>query len=556
MAQFWRDQALAVQRRRAATYLHVWFSASLVLALAISAPTAAGAGLRTRHEQPLTCESAASAAATKAASKPVVAALTRLHPPVEVYSHHAVLIAPTDPLKSGGGFAADGYAALPRIIKDGNFSTAFTKFVVVSHGRKLGLDGITFGADVCGAAQLTDKIAADYFRSDAMERLGHYVPRMLSCAKLGNCEQHELPIGVASQLPFLAAISGPGSPLKNNVLPVVLHGQGVRLAARLGDALSLLVQPGGVWEAERVLFVFSGDLSLGLAAVQADLCDTKTAELVSERGVPQIASYFDGLLKGQAQEGCPGPAAAPRGYAPMLAAARVAENLDLANRRAVVAHDAPPGGDEKPGWKSFSGPVLGSMYVIFWKELRSPGEKIAAEASLLMASSPRRPAASSETPRGHTSSEVKGRSGPQHEEHLVTEGGSAQLQLRPKVLLMKRHQSGAGARGGLLGTSAKEGSKVLRSNGTSSPKLAPEMVMRLDTVLSSNQAQRAGNAMAVLPGLEAKAMHRAANDVWQAAMASKDFSVPLVTKATVMASEAEAEHAALMRHFAAAAAAR
>lgn len=332
--------------------------------------------LRTGSEDPLTCQSAASEESTKAASKPLVAALTRLHPPEEVYTHHAVLISPSNPILSGASFAADAYAALPRVLKNGNFSTAFTKFVVVGHGPQQGLEGITFGEKVCGPVDLVDTLASDYFRKHALPRLGHYVPKLLHCAETGTCKERDLSMGLAGQLPFLQAISGKGSRLQANVLPVVMHGQTVWTATRLADALALLVQPGGVWEAERVLFVFAGDLSRNLPAVQADLCDTKTAEIVSQRGVPQIAAYFDGLLSGQARDGCPGPAAAPAGYGPMLAAARVAANLKLDKRRAVVAHDGVP---NKPGWASFSGPVLGFMYVIFWKEIRSEGEQLGAK---------------------------------------------------------------------------------------------------------------------------------------------------------------------------------
>merc|ERR1719436_1770573 len=98
----------------------------------------------------------------------------------------------------------------------------------------------------------------------------------------------------------------------------MMHGQGLRLGSRLGDALSLLVAPGGIWQAERVLFVVSGDLASGLPAAEAKRCDQKSVEVTTERGVAQVATYFEALSKGQRPEGCPGRKALPEAYSAML----------------------------------------------------------------------------------------------------------------------------------------------------------------------------------------------------------------------------------------------
>eukprot|EP00444_Apocalathium_aciculiferum_P050601 CAMPEP_0183514424 /NCGR_PEP_ID=MMETSP0371-20130417/12868_1 /TAXON_ID=268820 /ORGANISM="Peridinium aciculiferum, Strain PAER-2" /LENGTH=396 /DNA_ID=CAMNT_0025711819 /DNA_START=1 /DNA_END=1192 /DNA_ORIENTATION=- len=325
------------------------------------------------------CDFAGDEAATELALKYMITSMTKASAPNDIYSRHAVLVVPTDPINGGGGIGIDMYSALPKKNVGGNFTTSFTKFVVAAHSTHQGQKMFAFGDDVCGASGYTDSAAANYLQTQ-IDHLGSFGPEVTNCSQPGICIEHLAP-GLQQQLPFLGALLGPTRSLKGNLMPLMMHGQGIRLGSRLGDALASLTKAGAVWAAERVLFIFVGDLSVGLLAVQADVCDTKTVEIATQMGVPQIAEYFDTLLSGKTREGCQGPRAAPVGYASILAGARVAAKLKLLRRRSFVSHRTKYTQD----LTTFEKTVRGFASMVFWDDTRSPGEVLGAEggASLL-----------------------------------------------------------------------------------------------------------------------------------------------------------------------------
>lgn len=303
--------------------------------------------------------------------------------PQDISSHHAVLVVPTDPLTAAGGIALEAYLSLPRTILEKSYTTVFTKFVVVGHSRLGGRKGISLGDDVCGSAsKLTDTMALKFLETEVFTRMGGLAPTIVACAAANQpCSEHVSP-GVTQQLPILSALLGHSRSLAGQLLPVMMQGQDISSAVRLGDALSYLVQTGGLWEAERVLFVFAGDLSEGLPADQEGWCDERVAEVVTQRGIPQAAEYFHDLLAGGVRGGCQGPAAAPRGYGPLLTAARVAALVKLRRRRAVVAHSAPIGAAaqaQHAGSRTARPVVLGFMTAVFWDDTRSVWEKLSGQ---------------------------------------------------------------------------------------------------------------------------------------------------------------------------------
>lgn len=302
--------------------------------------------------------------------------------PQEISTHHAVIVAPTDPLEAGGGFAAEAYLSLPRAVVDGNYTLSFTKFVVVGHSRREGVKAVSLGADVCGhGSALLDVMAANFFRSEVIPRMGCFAPTVVSCdAPSKPCGERVAP-GLERQLPILSALLGAYRTLNGSVLPIMMQGQDLTMAVRLGEALAYLVQPGGIWAAERVLFVFAGDLSEGLPAAQESGCDNRMVEVITQRGVAQAAEYIDDLLAGRARGGCPGPAAVPRGYGPIIAAARVAAQAKLLRRRAVVTNSAATGTAAQSAGNAGSGQgTLGFMSALFWNDERSVWERLGARA--------------------------------------------------------------------------------------------------------------------------------------------------------------------------------
>lgn len=251
-----------------------------------------------------------------------------------VSSHHAVLSVAAPPLNAGGNVVGEGYGKLPRMTGTNFLQPVFTKVVLVGHtesapGQK---SGLVVGHDVCGDASLVDEDAAEYLRSAAPMKLNKAAPKILDCGK-GDCSGGSLPPSFTRQLPFLHALfdGRPGqesnpSKLMGNVLPVILQEQSIYLGLEAGDVLALLVDNGGPWQAEKVLFVFGGDMSHGLAAGVAQQVDANNSKLLTESGASNTASWFRDLQLGH---GYGGKMAIPDGYSSLLAGSRVADIVDL-----------------------------------------------------------------------------------------------------------------------------------------------------------------------------------------------------------------------------------
>jgi len=325
--------------------------------------------------------------ATKDAQGLINSAMSEQPAPAEIRSRHAVLVVPGEPFLAGGKLAAAAYASMPRAVKDGKAGTTFTKFVVVGHAEhSASPQGISLGDDVCGRAGFSDEDAVRFLKTVVEKYLGSLAPRVLNCkASPGNCPEPSSP-SLDQQLPFLSALTN--NSLRGHTVPVLLQSQSIQLGVAVGDALALLAASGGVWHAERVLFVFGADMSAGLPAEKAELCDTHAAELLTEQGVPQAAKYFQDLWLGKARKEDCGPGALPRGYASLLAAARVASMLNLKTTRVEVGSSALPealqGKAGKPAEEGQEGepPALGYGSLIYWQDGAYIGERL-GQASFL-----------------------------------------------------------------------------------------------------------------------------------------------------------------------------
>lgn len=326
----------------------------------------------------LNCSGASDVQSIRAAQALLNSFLSRTGPPREIDTRHAVLLVPSAPLLDARGFAGEVYAALPRTVLGPNFTTTFTKFVVVGHasGNPTNLlDGFSIGDDVCeGSNGLVDSNAVLFLHKRVLEHLASFAPKWVNCKQQpgGACRQ-AISQGLAAQLPFIGALLGEGRTMAGRLLPIMMQRQDVVAATRMGDMLSLMVQEGGIWEAERVLFIFTGDLSQGLSPPEAVACDQRTAELLAKGGVPQVAEYFDAMRAGDFKDGCRG--ALPIGFGPLLAGVRVASQLHLVQRRGLVAHDGLP---SDGGGQPEDAQVRGYGAFLFWADTRTVWARLGA----------------------------------------------------------------------------------------------------------------------------------------------------------------------------------
>jgi len=324
------------------------------------------------------CRLATNAAAVEAMEATFTTHLEK-HVPEDISSQHAVVLTPRDPF-AGGGFTMEAFLALPRLRDDADrYTTAYTKFVIVANSRQPGPTAVSLGIDVCdNATGFTDDLAVKFLHKEVFRRMHSFAPKVHHCGPSEPCPDR-VPPALEQYLPVLAALLGRDRSLEGSLLPIVMQGQDLVQASRLGDALAYLIQAGGIWEAERVLFIFVGDLSTRLLPAQERLCNDHTAEVVMQRGVPQVAEYFHALLTGGARAGCP-PATLPQDYGPILSAVRVAALAKLIERRAVTDrtgghYDARAAAEGRPQ------PVVGLLSGLFWSDDRTAWERSGAHAA-------------------------------------------------------------------------------------------------------------------------------------------------------------------------------
>lgn len=298
-------------------------------------------------------------------------------PPQEISTKHAVLVAPGEPLLAGRDLAANAYASMPVGFREGKFGTTFTKFVVVGHSERATAPlGISLGDDVCGDPGWVDKDAADFLRMAGPKYLRNLAPKVMGCkTEPANCPER-LGETLRQQLPFLSVISNASLP--GNTLPVMMQTQSAALGVAVADDLALLIGSGGVWEAESVLFVFGADLSAGVAAEVADRCDLITAQVATQKSLPQVSKYMTDLWNADPNTPC-GKAALPRSYGTILAASRLAGVLGLTQTRYEVSRSPMPKEFSKRG-DDAAASVLGYGSMMFWQDEGSAGQKLSSQA--------------------------------------------------------------------------------------------------------------------------------------------------------------------------------
>lgn len=340
------------------------------------------------------CGASADAEAIAEADAKMIKANSKQPAPPQIETRHMVMISPNTPLQAGN-LAVEAFASLPKVVTEDGFSVAeFTKYVVVGFSQAHGPTGLIVGDDVCGGAGFADDDAANLFRHNVPKKQGFLAPRLLNCLRDGECAAERSPVNFAAQMPFLQAITK--NKLAGNLLPVVMQSQTADLGAALGEALALLVGPSGIWEGERVLFVFGSDLSSGLPAATAKDCDEATSKMIVERSAAQLARSFRKLKAGTAGAWCSSDDALPPGRGSVVAARRVAELLSLTTTRTQVSNSAferwaamtaqkdaaapAPAPSALAAAKPSATKVDGFASILFWEDASSVNERVAAMA--------------------------------------------------------------------------------------------------------------------------------------------------------------------------------
>merc|ERR1719377_297997 len=113
--------------------------------------------------------------------------------------------------------------------------------------------------------------------------------------------------------------------IKGNLLPIMIQKQSIDIGSALGEALSALVGPSGIWVHEKVLFVFSSDMSHGIKKKFALPIDKDLVQTITNEGFGPTATM---VAKTKKQDQNPGSPAdfvtkAPFGYAAVLAATKL-----------------------------------------------------------------------------------------------------------------------------------------------------------------------------------------------------------------------------------------
>eukprot|EP00747_Dinoflagellata_sp_TGD_P168217 gnl/TRDRNA2_/TRDRNA2_194088_c0_seq1.p1 gnl/TRDRNA2_/TRDRNA2_194088_c0~~gnl/TRDRNA2_/TRDRNA2_194088_c0_seq1.p1 ORF type:complete len:437 (+),score=88.93 gnl/TRDRNA2_/TRDRNA2_194088_c0_seq1:133-1443(+) len=308
-----------------------------------------------------------------------------LRPPREIYSKHAVLVAPAAPLAHGGAVAAEAFAMLPRSVGDGPFATTFTKVVVLGHAESKGapMNGMSVGLDVCPDKSLVDVQAAKFLQRQVPLKLKKLGPVVFDCTEDAEpCFEQTSP-SLERALPFVQAAFSGGSTskrsLKGHLLPVMMQNQSIAEAIRIGDALSLLVQSGGIWFSERVLFVMGGDMSHGLHQGFAYGRDNAIVKKLREESTNGAALYLSDLREGKKKGGKyigGGPEAVPHGFGTILAGCRIADNMGLGSSWAKVSNSGEYGALTKDNVDSS---VDGYSAILWWKDDRSLAMRLSSE---------------------------------------------------------------------------------------------------------------------------------------------------------------------------------
>lgn len=286
-------------------------------------------------------------------------------------SEHVIVINPTVPYNAGGVVAARAFAKLPR---SGAMSTKMTKVVVVGHVYGAGGgDGILIGADVCDS-RLVDQNAVDWLKNTVPTRLGK--PTVLDA---GACSEKINP-SLEQALPFLSGIFSTedgNRTLEGHVLPIMLQHQSADMGKEIGDALHLLVAEEGVYQDERVLFVFGGDMSHNLGKDVAAAVDKTTLDKILGSGFGPVANYVADLKAKDVADPSGDPlklkTQAPFGFVTVLGALRLAGNMGM---QAQLMNRANSGEYEGNTMTNALEPVRGYGSVVFTLDTRPVAQQM------------------------------------------------------------------------------------------------------------------------------------------------------------------------------------
>lgn len=298
----------------------------------------------------------------------------------QLETHHVVAVVPVVPIFDGGHIVAQLFKALPRKPVAAMATTSLTKVVLVGHSYVDGADGITVGAEAC-EADLIDKKAADWFKKNTMN------PMVLSRMDEPDCCPTTVNPTIDQQMPYLSMIfdePDPNDPhkkartLKGNILPIMIQKQSVDLGSALGEALTALVGPSGIWVKEKVLFVFSSDMSHGIKKKFALPIDKDLVQTITNAGFGPTATMVAKVKKEDQNPGSPADfvTKAPFGYAAVLAATKLAQNLQYRGSPMAITSS---GMFEGNVLLNGPDPVRGYATIVWIGDTRTP-EEVAGSA--------------------------------------------------------------------------------------------------------------------------------------------------------------------------------
>lgn len=293
-------------------------------------------------------------------------------------SKHVIMILPVVPVFEGGEIIAQAFKALPR--KPVNYLTSLTKVVLVGHSYVQGQDGITVGAEAC-REDLVDKEAAKWFTQNTMN------PMVLNRLEEPDCCPTFVNPTIDQQMPYISMVFDEPDPegetptskartVKGNILPIMIQKQSVDIGNALGEALTSLVGPSGIWNKERVLFVLTSDMSHGIKKKNALPLDKELVNTITNSGFGPTVNKVNEEKEEDENPG--GPAdfitMAPFGYSCVLAATKLAENLKYRGAPMAVTSS---GAYEGHILTNGLDPVRGYATIVWVGNKATPGEKLA-----------------------------------------------------------------------------------------------------------------------------------------------------------------------------------
>lgn len=269
--------------------------------------------------------------------------------------HFVALVPATAAFDTGEAeVSAAAYTRLPIDAKSTTgYGTKLTKVVMV--GASASASGL-YLAD-CGG--LTDTAAADWLRQKAATQV--------NSLPLNDGTGSASPLEM--QVPFLNLVFE--GKLPGNVVPLVLGGQSAEAAQQVGNLLRALVQKGGPYVNERVLFLFVGDLSRDLEKKWAQPRDDETVQKLITSSFGDLSVYFSDLEKVQAA----GEHRRPYDWPIVLSCLKLASSLQYTGVRIMVGNSGDWIGAPD---RNEMDKVRGYASVLFGHDARPLGQRLSA----------------------------------------------------------------------------------------------------------------------------------------------------------------------------------